>query len=75
VNASSNQPILGRIRVRASCARAFGSRCPLIKAASMSRPDTPKMSDTTTESLMQASSNSFSTRFFSAVRALTRSIR
>jgi hypothetical protein len=41
----------------------------------MSRPDTPKMSEATTESLMQASSSSYSNRFFSAVRVLTRSMR
>jgi hypothetical protein len=40
-------------------------------AASISRPDTPKMSETTEESLIWASSRSFSTRFFSAVRTLT----
>ena len=33
------------------------------------------MSLATTDSLMQASSSSFSTRFFSAVRAATRSMR
>ena len=33
------------------------------------------MSEATTDSLMQASSSSFSTRFFSAVRVPTRSIR
>jgi hypothetical protein len=41
----------------------------------MSRPEAPKMSETTTDSLICASSNSFSTRFFSAVRAATRSAR
>ena len=34
----------------------------------MARPETPKMSEATTDTLMQASSSSFSTRFFSAVR-------
>ena len=37
--------------------------------------DTPKMSETTTLSLIWASSSSFSTRCFSAVRAATRSAR
>src|SRR2546425_12296586 len=37
----------------------------------MSRPEAPKMSETTTDSLICASSSSFSTRFFSAVRAAT----
>jgi hypothetical protein len=41
----------------------------------MARPDAPKMSEATTDSLIWASSSSFSARFFSAVRAVTRSIR
>ena len=48
-------------------------RC--IPAASISRPETPKTSDATVESLIWASSSSFSTRFFSAVRTATRSAR
>ena len=39
----------------------------------MGRPDTPKMSLATTDSLIWASSSSFSTRCFSAVLAATRS--
>jgi hypothetical protein len=66
---------LARIRVRANCASTFGSRSPAINAAIIARPDTPKMSEATTQSFMQASSSSFSTRFFSAVRAPARSIR
>jgi len=38
-------------------------------------PGSSRVSRTTTESLIWASSSSFSTRFFSAVRALTRSVR
>ena len=75
VNASSSGPSLARNRVRASCARTLGSRSPAISAASMARPETPKMSEATTESLIWASSSSFSTRCFSAVRAATRSAR
>ena len=45
------------------------------KAASMARPETPKMSAATTDSLIWASSSSFSTRCFSAVRTPTRSTR
>ncbi|MGI8701397.1 MAG: hypothetical protein ACR2JU_09365 [Nocardioidaceae bacterium] len=66
------------IRVRAIPARTFGSRSPAIMAAIIARPKTPKtpkMSEATTDNLMHASSSSFSTRFFSAVRAPTRSIR
>ena len=69
VNASCRALILARIRVRASCARTEGSRSPAISAASIARPDTPKMSLATTDSLMPASSRSFSARCFSAVRA------
>lgn len=71
--ASCSAVIFVRIRVRASCASAFGSRSPAIRAAIMARPDTPKMSLATTLSLIWASSSSFSARFFSAVRAPTRS--
>jgi len=72
---STNCGILARIRVRAISASTFGSRSAAIKAAIICRPETPKMSEATTDSLMQASSSSFSTRFFSAVHAPTRSIR
>ena len=74
-NASSNSGIFARIRVRASCASTAGRRSPANSAASISRPDTPKMSDTTEDSLIWASSRSFSTRFFSAVRTTTRLAR
>ncbi len=66
---------MARILARANCASTLGSRSPAIKAPIIARPDTPKMSDATTESFMQASSRSFSTRFFSAVRAPIRSMR
>ena len=69
------RPILARILARANGASTLGSRSPAIRAAIIARPETPKMSVATTESLMQASSRSFSTRFFSAVRAPSRSMR
>ena len=72
---SSRRLILVRIRDRANWANTFGSRSPAINAAIIAHPDTPKMSEATTESLMQTSSRSFSTRFFSAVRTPTRSMR
>jgi hypothetical protein len=53
----------------------LGSGSPAISAAIMSRPETPKMSLATTDSLIWASSSSFSTRFFSAVRTAIRSAR
>ena len=56
-------------------ARVRGSRCPAISAAIIARPDTPNMSLTTTDSLICASSSSFSARCFSAVRSAIRSTR
>ncbi len=41
----------------------------------MSRPETPKMSEATTDSLIWASSSSFSTRFFSALASVTSAAR
>ena len=41
----------------------------------MARPETPKLSEATTDSLIWASSSSFSTRCFSAVRTATKSAR
>ena len=67
--------ILVRIRVLAICARTWGLRSPLIRAAIMSRPEVPKMSLATTESLIWASSRSFSARFFSLVWSDTSPIR
>jgi hypothetical protein len=55
VNASANNDSLARNRARANCARTLGSRSPAISAASMARPDTPKLSLATTESLIWAS--------------------
>jgi hypothetical protein len=52
------QPRLARRRVRASSARTLGSRSPAISAASMARPETPKLSEATTERLIWASSSS-----------------
>jgi hypothetical protein len=75
VNASSSRAILRRIDARAIRASTLGSRSPATSAAIMSRPETPKMSDATTDSVIWASSRSFSTRCFSAVRVSTRSRR
>ncbi len=75
VKASSRSVILPRMRPRAYWASTLGSRCPEISAPSMSRPETPKMSEATTLSLIWASSSSFSTRCFSAVRTATWSHR
>ena len=74
-NASSSSLILARIRALARSASTPGSRSPAISAANIARPETPKMSLATTDSLTPASSSSFSTLFFSAVRAATRSMR
>ena len=58
VKASSKTLPLARIRPRASSASTLGSRSPAISAASIARPETPKMSEATTLSLMWASSSS-----------------
>jgi hypothetical protein len=55
--------------------QGLGSRSPATSAASIARPETPKMSEATTDSLIWASPGSFSTRCFSAVLAATRSAR
>jgi hypothetical protein len=60
---------------RANWAKTSGSRSPGISAAIVARPETPKMSQATTDSLMLAPSSGFSTPLFSAVRAATRSTR
>jgi hypothetical protein len=65
---SSRTLRLARIRPRASSASTLGSRSPAMSAASIARPETPKMSEATTLSLIWASSSRFSTRCFSAVR-------
>lgn len=70
VKGSSSSVILARMLDRASCASTFRLRSPTKSAATIARPD-PR----TTESLIPASSSSFSTRFFSAVGVPTRSIR
>src|SRR6185312_7481382 len=66
---------LGGEPAPSSAASAFGSVCPPTSAAIICRPETPKMSLATTLSLIWASSSSFSTRCFSAVRTPTRSAR
>src|SRR5207249_438107 len=58
-------------RPGASWASTLGSRCPPIIAWSTCRPDTPKTSLATLDSLIWASSRSFSTRCFSRVRSRT----
>ena len=73
--ASSSWGIFMRIAVRAISARTWGLRSPAIRAAIISRPETPKMSLATTESLIWASSGSFSTRFISLPWSDTNAIR
>jgi hypothetical protein len=63
------QPAACQLRQR------LGSRSPAMNAASIARPEAPKTSLATTDSLSWASSSSFSTRCFSAVRPATRSAR
>jgi hypothetical protein len=56
-------------RPGASWASTLGSRCPATIAWSTCRPDTPKTSLATLDSLVWASSGSFSTRWVSRVRS------
>jgi hypothetical protein len=70
--ASSSRVILRRMVPRASWASAVGLRCPAMIASSMALPDTPWMPEITDDSFRCASSSSFSTRCFSAVRAWVR---
>jgi hypothetical protein len=63
---------LDRMLPRASCASALGSRWPAMSAASIWRPETPKMSLITLESLIWASSSSCSSRWVSRVRSRVR---
>jgi hypothetical protein len=60
------------IRPCAIRAGIFGSRWPASIAANICRPETPKMLLATEVSLICASSSSFSTRCFSAVRSRIR---
>src|SRR4029453_3689688 len=55
VKASSRTRCLARIRPRASSASTLGSRSPATSASSIARPETPKLSEATTLSLMWAS--------------------
>jgi hypothetical protein len=73
--ASRSWAIFRRIRVRAFCARASGSRSPAMMARSMSRPETPWMSLITLDSFRCASSSSFSHLSFSAVRTWVSRLR
>jgi hypothetical protein len=60
----------------APCGPAPWDRAPrATSAASIARPDTPKLSLATTQRLIWASSSSLSTRCCSAVRPATRSAR
>src|SRR6266536_1294656 len=60
---------LARRRPLASSARSWGSRTPATRACSIARPETPRMSLATHDSLMPASSRSFSSRWASRVRS------
>jgi hypothetical protein len=51
------------------------SRSPSISAASISRPERPTMSVATDESLIPASSSSFSNRWTSRLRSVVKVVR
>jgi hypothetical protein len=62
VSASTRALCLTFIRPRARPARTCGSCCPAIKASTMSRTDTVSSLLATAETLIKASSSSFSNR-------------
>ena len=74
---SVNRPVSARSRLGSSSASAVvpdrpawvGSRWPAMSASSMARPETPVISVATEDSLMPASSSSFSSRCTSRVRS------
>ena len=59
----------------ASSAITAGSPCPLISAWSISRPETPMMSEATEDNLIPASSSSFSIRWTSRPRSRVIAVR
>jgi hypothetical protein len=69
LNASCSAVVLARSRPLAIAARICGSRWPAIRACIIARPDTPNRSLTTEDSLIWASSSSFSTRCISRPRS------
>ena len=69
LSASVSAGIFCRIRPWARSASTAGSRCPSISASSIARPETPVMSEATEDSLIPASSSSFSNRWTSRARS------
>ena len=67
VNAGTSCGIFGRIRALALSVSTCASRSPSINAASIARPQTPRMSVVTDDSLIPASSSSFCNRCASRV--------
>jgi hypothetical protein len=74
-SASVSSGIFERILRRARSAIRAGSRSPAISASSIARPDTPRMSEATADSLMPASSSSFSSRWASRERSRVIAVR
>lgn len=62
LSASTSAARLDRILPLAKLARTCGSRSPAMSASIIARPETPKMSVATVDTLISASSSSFSTR-------------
>ena len=75
LNASVNAGIFERSRRLARSASPAGSRFPAINDSSMARPDTPRMSEATADSLIPASSSSFSSRCTSRERSRVIAVR
>ena len=66
---ADGEPPLGQVR------STTGSRWPSIRACSINRPDIPVMSLATLDSLMPASSSSFSSRWISRLRSRVMMVR
>ena len=75
VNASVRAGIFERILRLARSASVAGSRWPAISASSIARPETPVIWEATEDSLMPASSRSFSSRCTSRVRSRVITVR
>jgi len=67
--------ILFRNRRLARSANAAGLSSPAFNASSIARPDTPRMSEATADSLIPASSSSFSIRCASRARSRVIAVR
>lgn len=75
VRAALSWLVLFRELIRARLASTTGSLCPPTIALSMARPETPRMSVATEDSLIPASSRTFSSQLISRPRSRVRFTR